>query len=102
MATDPVPAAADAPQPPEAAATPVVPEASDQQTRLRGATALVVAPGDARKRMFILEQHAGQGRDPGPGRHPPLDGLQRLGERVSVTPELHRAHLLELLFFIRM
>lgn len=28
----------------EAAATPVVPEASDQQTRLRGATALVVAP----------------------------------------------------------
>ena len=37
-----------------------------------------------------LDQHPRQRRDPGPGRHPTLDDLQRLRERVAVTPELHR------------
>ena len=43
-----------------------------------------------------LHADAGQRRDPRAGRDPPLDGLQRLGERVSIAPELHRAHPLSL------
>ena len=47
-----------------------------------------------------VEEHAGQRRDPRPRRHPALHGLQRLGQRIAITSELHFGHPLRLLLFL--
>ena len=49
-----------------------------------------------------VKEHAGQRRDPRPGRHASLNRLQRLGQHVAIASELHRGHLpLVLKYFSR-